>query len=258
MSARRRRSRRPDPLASVAVIRRILDRVSARLPGHVSWSHKDLVRALRAASHCERSGWISSHRGRKPNFDRDTLRSAWNTLSDVLAHEMNSSVSPRTFTEHYIRLLSCPQDVLAPLADARINLFEALQLARVHAKATGMTPAGATRLRGRILSSHLTSQASARQLYERVNALLDPDGRSTARRTAAGPVAFDEGAELDDEIEAYTADPGALFADQLRQIALALAQIDSEAISEAETEAILDLLDQLYLKATKAARRSQG
>jgi hypothetical protein len=258
MSARRRRSRRADPLASVAVIRRVLDRVSGRLPGHVSWSHRDLVRALRAASHCERSGWVSSHRGRKPNFDRDTLRAAWNALSDVLAREMDSAVSPRTFTEHYIRLLSCPHDVLEPLADARINLFEALQLARIHAKATGMTPAGATRLRGRILSSHITSQASARQLYERVNALLDPDAGSSAKAHTSRPGDFDEGSEIDDEVEAYTADPGALFADQLRQIALALSQIDADAITEAETGAILDLLDQLYLKATKAAKRSQS
>jgi hypothetical protein len=186
------------------------------------------------------------------------LRAAWNALSDVLAREMDSAVSPRTFTEHYIRLLSCPHDVLEPLADARINLFEALPLARIHANATGMTPAGATRLRGRILSSHITSQASARQLYERVNALLDPDAGSSAKSHTSRPGDFDDGAEIDDEVEAYTADPGALFADQLRQIALALSQIDADAITEAETGGILDLLDQLYLKATKAAKRSQS
>jgi len=259
MSARRRRARRADPLASVAVVRRILDRVRARLDGRTEWSQKDLIRVLRAASHCERGGWTSSTRGRRPTFDRDTLRSAWNGLIEVLAQEVGGSVSPRTFTEHYVRLLSCPPDVLAPLADTRINLFEALQLARISAKATDMTPAGASRLRSRVLASHLASHASARQLYERVNALLSP---ADTRRTEPTPHAVDsdeyEGAEIDDEVDAYAADPGALFADQLRQVALALSQIDADEITESETDAILDLLDQIYLRATKVAKRSQA
>jgi hypothetical protein len=66
-----------------------------------------------------------------------------------------------------------------------------------------------------------------------------------------------EGVEIDDEVDAYTADPGALFADQLRQVALALSQIDPDSMTETETGAILDLLDQLYLKATRAARRAR-
>jgi hypothetical protein len=168
-------------------------------------------------------------------------------------------VSPRTFTEHYIRLLSCPQDVLGPLGDGRINLFEALQLARIKASTTSMTPAGASRLRGRIMASHLASQASARQLYERVNALLNTETRTVhPARTASKPDALDDEIEIDDEVEAYTADPGALFADQVRQVTLALAQIDPDSITENETNTILDLLDQLYLKATRAARKSQS
>lgn len=259
MSARRRRARRVDPLASIAVVKRILDRVRARLDGRVDWSQKDLIRVLRAASHCERGGWTSSRRGRRPSFDRDTLRAAWNGLSDVLAHEVGGSVSPRTFTEHYIRLLGCPPDVLAPLADAQINLFEALQLARINAKATDMTPAGAARLRGRVLASHLASHASARQLYERVNVLLSPNERVRADSPqSAAPGDEYDGAEIDDEVDAYAADPGALFADQLRQVALALAQVDAEEVSETETSAILDLLDQIYLRATKIARRSKA
>jgi hypothetical protein len=149
--------------------------------------------------------------------------------------------------------------VLIPLADARINLFEALQLARIHARSTSMTPAGATRLRGRILATHLASKASARQLYERVNVLLETDKRGSDAGGRPEPsVPSDDVLEIDDEVEAYTADPGALFADQLRQIALAFAQIDQDAITESETDSILDLLDQIYLKATRVGRKGRA
>jgi hypothetical protein len=148
---------------------------------------------------------------------------------------------------------------LTPLADARINLFEALQLTRIKGSTTGMTPAGAARLRARVLASHLASQASARQLYERVNALLEADAHGSAPAPKPGaPAPEYEGVDIDDEVDAYTADPGALFADQLRQVALALSQIDPDAVTESETSAILDLLDQLYLKATKASRRGRA
>ena len=48
----------------------------------------------------------------------------------------------------------------------------------------------------------------------------------------------------------------ALFADQLRQISIELARIDSDEITDAESSALFDLLDQLYLRASRIARRT--
>ena len=171
------------------------------------------------------------------------------------------TVSPRTFTEHYLRLLSCPQDTIAALGDGRINLFEALQLARITPKATGMSGSGATKLRARVLASHVASHGSAKQLYERINELL---GKSKAPEPTTGSAAFykrgegdGEFEELDAETDAFLSDPSAMFADQLRQIAFEMARIEVEEITEAETDALLDLLDQLYLRASKISRRTR-
>jgi hypothetical protein len=260
MTARRRRKRRPDPLASVATIRAILDRVAARANPASPASHKEIIRMLRAASHCERVEWRSSRRGRRPHFSRAVLRTVWTLLGDELARETHSSVSARTFTEHYLRLLACPQDIIEAIQDGRINLFEALQLARIKPSTTGLSSSGAARLRSRALAAHITGQGSARQLYERVSSLLttkDDKARTSADRSATPDDAYD-GADVDAEVEAYIADPGALFADQLRQVSMALAQLDASSIGDDDVTAILDLLDQLYLRVVRAARRAPG
>ena len=267
MGLRRRRARRRDPLGSAAAVRGVLERVAFELSPGILLSERDLVRAMRAASHAERSGWPQSRRGRRPRFDRPTLEAVWRALACELARETGSAVSPRTFTEHYLRLLACPRDVLAALSDGRINLFEALQLARITPAATGLSDTAAAGLRGRILAAHLSGKGSARQLYERVSALLGRESEGAASAQRAAPAAAGHTSGLPDEAEwagpadglpeAYPLEPGALFTDQLRQVSAALAALDPEAVSEADSAAILDLLDQLYLQVTRAARRAR-
>lgn len=258
MTRRRRRERHRDPLASPQAVRGILNSLISRLPNDVPASERELVRMLRAASHCERKDWAQSLRGRPSRYDRPRLQRLWNVLGEELGRVHRDSVSPRTFTEHYLRLLACPADAVSALGDGRINLFEALQLARLTPRATGMSSSGASKLRARILAAHVASHASARQLYERINDLLGRSRGPARTRTAAVdvPAPVTEADEIDVESEAYLADPGALFADQLRQITIEMARIDSEAITEAETTALFDLLDQLYLRASKVARRT--
>jgi hypothetical protein len=267
VSARRRRTRRHDPLASTGAVRRVLEQVALRISGSKLFNEKELIRALRAASHRERTGWRESTRGRRSRYDGAALRDVWRALDEELKRETGSAVSPRTFTEQYIRLLACPEDILSSLGKGHINLFEALQLARIKAKKGDFDEAGAARLRARVLEAHLAARGSARQLYERIDALL---GTKIHGPRAGGGLAVRGGAfveradgetedvdEIDSLTEAYLAQPGALFADQLRQVTFALSHLEAADVSEADTTAILDLLDQLYLRATRAARRAR-
>lgn len=258
MTRRRRRERQADPLASPQAVRSVLNSLIRKLPADLPTSERELVRMLRAASHCERKDWSQSLRGRPSRFDRGRLQRLWNVLTEELARIDRASVSPRTFTEHYLRLLACPADVASALGDGRINLFEALQLARLTPKSAGLTASGASKLRSRVLAAHVASQASARQLYERINDLLDRTRESTRAESTDSPAAAltTDIEEIDAETEAYLADPGALFADQLRQISIELARIDSDAITDAESSSLFDLLDQLYLRSSRIARRT--
>lgn len=260
MSRRRRRERSIDPLANPVAVREVMRAVAARLPADVPDNEREIIRMLRAASHCERRGWARSLRGRPSRYDRGKLAKLWAALGEELGRGTRPSVSPRTFTEHYLRLLACPKDAIDAILDGRINLFEALQLARITPKSTEMSASSATKLRSRVLAAHVAARGSAKQLYERVNDLLGkprrpepgPRDASVYTRGLEG-----EGDEIDAETDAYLSDPGALFADQLRQVAIEMARIDPEEITEAETTALFDLLDQLYLRASKAARRTR-
>lgn len=260
MTRRRRRERTLDTLASPEAVRGVLRRLADRLPAEVPDNEREIVRMLRAASHCERRGWARSLRGRPSRYDRNKLSKLWSALGEELARGTRPSVSPRTFTEHYIRLLACPKDAVEAIGDGRINLFEALQLARISAKSTGMSGSGAAKLRTRVLGAHVASQGSAKQLYERVNELLGKPRvpESGGHETSYYNRGLEPGEEeLDAETDAYLTDPGALFSDQLRQIAIEMARIDVGEITEAETSALFDLLDQLYLRASKIARRTR-
>lgn len=260
MSRRRRRQRTVDPLATPPAVRAVLRSLVEQLPEDVPDNEREIIRMLRAASHCERRGWARSLRGRPSRFDRNKLLRLWTALGDELNRGTRATVSPRTFTEHYLRLLSCPADALDAIADGRINLFEALQLARITPKTTGMSVSGATKLRQRVLAAHVASQGSAKQLYERINELLGKP--RTPQATPSGSAAYTRGLEpgddeIDAETDAYLSDPGALFADQLRQVAIEMARIDPEQLTEAETSSLFDLLDQLYLRASKLARKTR-
>lgn len=254
MTARHRRERRRDPLASREAVRRVIGRVRTALPPGVEMRDSDLVRAIRAASHCERTGWTAPGRGRKPAFPRPLLRAIWSALDVALRRERASGVSGRTFAENYLRLLACPPDVLAPLERGQINLFEALQLSRIRPPAPPVSEREAGDLRARVLSAHLAERASARQLAERVDALLGRERTPPVPppRERAEP---DPG---DPTVDEFLADPGALFADQLRQVAAALSQVDPAVLSEAEVDELLDLLDQLYLRTLKASRKGRA
>ena len=251
MSARRRRGRRRDPIASRDAINRILGSVREGLSADDNFSQSDLIKALRAGSHRERAGWEVARRGRKPTFSNDTLRRVWNALEAALRQERASGVSGRTFVENYLRLLDSPADVVEALESGKINLFEALQLARIRPETAETTAREAAQLRAKILQTHLVEHASARQLSERIDTMLG--------RTAVAPQVRRREPEEDDEpidegIDQYISDPSALFADQLRQVAAALSELDPDAIPEDEITAILDLLDKLYLHAIKAGK----
>ena len=79
---------------------------------------------LRAASHCERRGWARSLRGRPSRYDRGKLSRLWATLGEELSRGTRATVSARTFTEHYLRLLSCPADAVAALRKAAQTLMQ--------------------------------------------------------------------------------------------------------------------------------------
>jgi len=254
MRAMRRRWRQTDPLASPAAVREILDQLRKQHPELSSLNDKALIRMLRAARHVERYPATETRRGRPSPWPREELLNLGLKLKGLLARETSGRISLASFVDHYLRVLDFPADLLGALADGRINLFEAEQLARLNSDQLGVTPAEAKRRRVEVLKAHLATQASGAKLRARVNELL---GIGAAASLPYPAPASGDSRESSFEELLSDYDPSHLFYDQLKQLSLALKEVRPEELTDELLDEILDLGDRVLNAITRVKRRRQ-
>jgi hypothetical protein len=131
LKATKRRTRRPDPLASAAAVEAMLDSLRSALPEIIPRSHKNLVSLLNSVRGLYLRQPTETKRGRPARYTRELLLRVNSTLRDLLAPER--SISVRSFAGQYLPIPDLPKDVREALERGDINLFEAHQLARLTA-----------------------------------------------------------------------------------------------------------------------------
>lgn len=228
MRATRRRQRKTDPLASLAAVRSINDKLRAALPDLILNKEKDLVRLLRAACHAQRYPPTDTKRSRPGRWKRENLLRVAGRSWIV-----KRPLSFASFADHYLRLLDFPSDVVEVLENGYINLFEAEQPARVVTRRLGATPGRAKRTRAALLASHLQTKASGGRLRQRVNELL------RASAAASGETDADSAAEPEDLEDFDPYDSTHLFGEQLKQIGFAFREVGREDVTAEEIEELL-------------------
>lgn len=243
MRTSRRRKRTPDPLASVAAVRGVLDELRRRAP-HLPDDERELVSLLRAAIYRERRPQAVGPRGRRSRWPERLTIVALANLREFLATGDYGRKDARSFVEHYLGVLHFPADVLAALERGDVNLFEAEQLTRLNTKTLQTNPARAAGRRARILAAHLASRDAGSKLRDRVDALLKP-AKPVSKST-------DDASLLEVEV-----DPGQVFYELLTSIAQALGEITDEELSKEERERILEHGDQILLALGRVRRRRQ-
>jgi hypothetical protein len=147
LRATRCRQRKPDPLASPATVRSILEKLRSALPDLIPHKDKELVRLLYAAGHAQRYPATDTKRGRPSKWRREELLNVAARLGEILDRETSSQISFASFVDHYLRLPDFPADMTEVLENGDINLFEADQLAHVTAKRLEVTPGQAKLLK---------------------------------------------------------------------------------------------------------------
>jgi hypothetical protein len=181
LKANRRRTRRPDPLASAAAIEAILDSLRAAFPELTRTSHKSISSLLNSVRGLYMRQPTETRRGRPARYTREELLRVDSKLRDLLSRETRLSV--RSFVGQYLPILDFPGDVLRALEDGHVNLFEAHQLARLTCRKIGGTEGEARSLRKRLLEAHLLAQGSGTLLRQRVKEALgelgEPDPNET-------------------------------------------------------------------------------
>jgi hypothetical protein len=246
----KRRSRRPDPLASAAAVERVLDGLRTSLPDVIPRSHKNLVALLNSVRGLYSRPPSETKRGRPGRFAREDLLRVDARLRDLLARE--TRVGVRSFVGQYLPVLDFPRDVREALERGEVNLFEAHQLARLTARRLGSTEAEARSHRRKLLESHLTKQESGSRLRLRVmealGELREPDP-VRAEMAAVG--------KADELLEADPLDSSHLFFEELRMIGRALREVRPEEIRDEDLAEIMPAVDQITLTVQRIVRRRE-
>jgi len=250
LKATRRRTRRPDPLASAAAVEAVLEELRTSLPDLVPRPHKNLSSLLNSVRGLYMREPSENRRGRPPRYTREQLLRVDSKLRELLGRETRLSV--RSFVGQYLPVLDFPKDVREALERGDVNLFEAHQLARLNARKLGGTDGEARSLRRRLLEAHLLAQGSGTLLRARVKEALgemrEPDPTET-EVLAVG--------KADELLEADPLDASHLFFEELRMISRALREIGPGEVTDEDLSEIMPAVDQITLTLQKIARRRE-
>ena len=219
------------------------------LPDLIPHEDKELMRLLRAARHAQRYPATDTKRGRPGRWKREDLLRVAARLGDILDRETSSQISFASFADHYLRLLDFPPDVVEPLEQGGINLFEAEQLARVVAGRLGATPGQAKRTRAALLTSHLQTKASGSHLRQRVNELI------SSSATEPGITDAETAAEPEDLEDFDPYDSTHLFWEQLKQLGFAFREVRREDVTDEEIEELLKASEPILAILNRIQRR---
>jgi len=248
LKATRRRTRRPDPLASAGAVEAVLEQLGAALPDFIPQSRRNLCSLLNSVRGLYMRQPSETNRGRPARYTREQLLRVDSKLRELLARE--TSISVRSFVGQYLPILDFPQDVRDALGRGDVNLFEAHQLARLTARKLGGTETEARTLRKKMLESHLLAQGSGSLLRARVKEVLgelrEPDPTET-EALAVG--------KADELLEADPLDASHLFFEELRMISRALRGIGPGEITDEDLAEIMPAIDQITLTLQKIERR---
>jgi len=250
VKATRRRTRRPDPLASARAVEAVLERLRSSLPRLIPRSHKNLCSLLNSVRGLYMRQPAETNRGRPARYSREQLLRVDSVLRDLLGRE--TSISVRSFVGQYLPILNFPRDVREALERGDVNLFEAHQLARLTARKLGGTDGEARSLRRRLLEAHLLAHGSGTLLRQRVKEALgelrEPDPTET-EVLAVG--------KADELLEADPLDASHLFFEELRMISRALREIALGEVTDEDLAEIMPAVDQITLTLQKIARRKE-
>jgi hypothetical protein len=239
MRARRRRTRRPDPLATPAGVRSVCQALRERCPALIPNSERQLIKLLEAVRHIERRPATDTRRGRPPRWERQHLLEVARHLKAVLERETSGRISLQSFTGHYLRLLHFPADVQAALERGDINLGEAAQLARLTDRRLDTSPQKAYAIRAELLRRHLLMKGSETALRARVRELLGEVVEVSSQVMAQAVQKADALLEVD------PADKRHLFYEEMKRLFYAMRAIQPEDVDDESLEEFMAAADQL-------------
>jgi hypothetical protein len=159
-------------------------------------------------------------------------------LSGLLDRETKGRVSLNSFIGQYLSILGFPSDVSDALVSGRLNLQEAVQLARLSPERLGCSAQAAREQREELLCSHLAVQGSQTRLRERVKELLGESKRPEISEGLASVVV-----KVDELLEVDPSDVRHMFWEEMKRLFFAMREIEPEDLDEEIMEEFLEAID---------------
>jgi hypothetical protein len=242
----KRRPRIADPIASPAGVRRVLDSLREISPVPIPATDRKVFTLLNAVRHVGRYKATDKPSGRPAKFDREDLLALDRALRTALEKQGRPNLSVASFVGFYLPILRYPADVGEALAEGKINLLEAAQLARLTPEKLGVDAREARRVRQETLRLHTRLTGSQADLRRRVTALIKPFKDDLEFADAAA----------DEMIEA--GDGRHLFYEQLKQIHQVLKTFRPDELNDTDLDDILSQSDRLLGIIHRVQRKPVG
>lgn len=251
MSTSRRRTRRPDPLASAEAVRRVVEQLRGQVPDALPKGERQLAKMLESVRHYERRPVVKEGRGRPRRWPRESVAAVSLKLGKLLRRETGGRVSPSSFISLYLPILRYPADVVGALSRGEVNIREASYLARPVPGRMSCSPQEARQFREELMTAHMLTGGSQSSLQLRVKAVL---GETPAGEPASGKSGRQKS---DDLIERDPSDARHLFYEEVLRLTEALRNIEPGDLSEQAVVNVLRLTGRL-LGLLNRARTKKG
>ncbi len=263
------RSRRLDRFASpqkiIQLLEKLLNKIKPELINYVSLdnieknNYEMLVHILQRGANYLRSGSKSKSNSKSDKLPNSLLLAIVNTMSEILAKESHSRISFRTFTDNYLRILSCPNDIKEWLEVGEITLFEALQLKRLSAENLAVSLDQASMVRTNLFLECRKEKWIIQRLRYEVDIKLGKTGSienpiENPIKTSASIVEENPSLSIDREVSINT---NSFFSEQLYSMIEIINSINFEELEKSEQEVLLNSIDNVVLQLQKIIKKRQ-
>lgn len=220
-----------------------------------------LINILQRASNFLRSGGKSKPNRKNQQIPVNVLLSMVETMSEILQEHSQKRISFRTFTDNYLRVLSCPEDIKEWLEVGQITLFEALQLKRLNEESLNVGKKEAIKIRAEFFNHCRNQNWIIHRLREEIDLKLgksessiDPEFAEISKATQRN---LDNLTDLQIEEINFSPSSESFFREQIYLMMEILNSIQFNELEKKEQETLLVSVDAVILQLQKLTKKTQ-
>lgn len=223
-----------------------------------------LINILQRASNFLRSGGKSKPNRKNQQIPVNVLLNMVETMSEILQEHSQKRISFRTFTDNYLRVLSCPEDIKEWLEVGQVTLFEALQLKRLNEESLNIGKKEAIKIRAEFFNHCRNQNWIIHRLREEIDLKLgksesniDSEFAEISKPTQRDLANLANLMDLQIEEINFSPSSESFFREQIYLMMEMLNFINFNELEKKEQEILLANVDTVILQLQKLTKKTQ-